>query len=151
MAIWGKQKYSTVKVKRVQIPDGRWLKCSNCNELIDAKAMEKEVKTCPRCKFHFKMSAWERIELMIDEGTFVEWADGIKSVDSLGFTGKQSYIDKLESNQKQTGWDDAISVGGCRVGEQVVISQDIEAPQVSIDVGGVLGIDPSVESIVLTQ
>lgn len=111
MALWGKQKYSTVKVKKVQIPDGRWLKCSNCNELIDAKAMEREFKTCPKCKFHFKMSAEERIALMVDEGTFVEMDANIEPLDPLNFVDKEAYAQKLKSSREETGLTEAVITG----------------------------------------
>ena len=58
MPLFGKSKYSAVKVKKVRIPTGRWMKCANCREIIDAKAFETAFKTCPKCKFHYKMSAW---------------------------------------------------------------------------------------------
>ncbi len=121
MAIWGKQKYSTVKVKRVQIPDGRWLKCSACQQLIDAKAIEQGLNTCPKCKFHFKMSARERIDLLLDEGTFVEMDANLEPKDPLKFVDKEAYVDKLKSTKGKTGLTDAVITGvgemdGLRVG-----------------------------------
>ena len=116
MAIWGKQKYSTVKVKKVQIPDGRWLKCSSCNALIDAKAMEKNYRTCPKCKFHFKMSARERIALMVDEDTFVEMDTNIEPMDPLNFFDKESYAEKLKSTKEKTGLTEAVITGTGEIG-----------------------------------
>jgi len=116
MAIWGKQKYSTVKVKKVQIPDGRWLKCTSCTELIDAKAVEQNHKTCPKCKFHFKMNARERIKHMIDEGTFVEMDTNIEPADPLNFFDKESYAEKLKSTKEKTGLTEAIVTGTGEIG-----------------------------------
>lgn len=117
MALFGgKKSYSTITVKKREVPDGLWSKCPSCGEIIYKDEVEKNMEVCPRCGHHFAYSREQRIDLFSDKGTFEEWAIDIQSIDVLGFTGQQSYIDKLEANRKKTGWDDAISVGGCKLG-----------------------------------
>ena len=117
MALFGNKKnYTTITVKKRDVPDGLWMKCPSCGEIIYKEEVKANLEVCTKCDHHFILPRQERINLLSDEGTFQEWAGGIKSVDSLGFTGKQSYIDKLEGNQKKSGWDDAITVGGCELG-----------------------------------
>jgi len=117
MALFGNKKnYSTITVKKRDVPDGLWMKCPSCGEIIYKEEVKANLEVCTKCDHHFILPRRERMNLLSDEGTFKEWAGSIRSVDSLGFTGKQSYIDKLEANQKQTGWDDAITVGGCKLG-----------------------------------
>ena len=117
MALFGNKKnYSTITVKKRDVPDGLWMKCPSCGEIIYKEEVKANMEVCTKCDHHFILPRQERISLLSDEGTFEEWAGEIRSVDSLGFTGKQSYIDKLEVNQKRTGWDDAVTTGGCRLG-----------------------------------
>ena len=117
MALFGsKKKYSTITVKKRDIPDGLWIKCPSCGEIVYKEEVSANLEVCTKCNHHFTLPRQARIDLLSDEGTFQEWAGGILSKDTLGFTGKLSYVDKLEANKKKTGWDDAITVGGCKLG-----------------------------------
>ena len=116
MALFGSKKnYSTITVKKRDVPDGLWIKCPSCGEIVYKEEVTENLEVCTKCNHHFTLPRQARIDLLSDEGTFEEWAGKIKSIDILGFTGKQSYIDKLEANQKKSGWDDAITVGGCKL------------------------------------
>jgi len=118
MALFGsnKKNYSTITVKKREVPDGLWMKCPSCGEIVYKEEVSANLEVCTKCNHHFALARQRRIDLLSDEGTFEEWAGGVKSVDTLGFTGKQSYIDKLKANQKKSGWDDAVTVGGCKLG-----------------------------------
>ncbi len=117
MALFGNKKnYSTITVKKREVPDGLWMKCPSCNEIVYKKEVTANLEVCTKCGHHFTLPRQARIDLLSDAGTFQEWASGIRSTDSLGFTGQQSYIEKLEANQKKSGWDDAITIGGCTLG-----------------------------------
>ncbi len=116
MALFGSKKnYSTITVKKRDVPDGLWIKCPSCGEIVYKEEVTENLEVCTKCNHHFTLPRQARIDLLSDEGTFEEWAGKIRSIDSLGFTGKQSYIDKLDANQKKSGWDDAITVGGCKL------------------------------------
>jgi acetyl-CoA carboxylase carboxyl transferase subunit beta len=117
MALFGNKKnYSTITVKKREVPDGLWMKCPSCGEIVYKEEVAANLEVCTKCDHHFTLNRQGRINLLSDEGTFEEWAGNIKSIDCLGFTGRQSYIDKLEANQKKSGWDDAVTVGGCKLG-----------------------------------
>jgi acetyl-CoA carboxylase carboxyl transferase subunit beta len=116
MALFGHKKtYSSITVKKRDVPDGLWMKCPSCGEIIYKEEVTANLEVCTKCDHHFILPRQERIDLLSDEGTFQEWAGNIKSIDVLGFTGRQSYIDKLKANQKKSGWNDAITVGGCQL------------------------------------
>ena len=117
MALFGgnKKNYSSITVKKRDVPDGLWMKCPSCGEIVYKDEVAANLEVCTKCGHHFSLGRQARLDLLSDEGTFQEWAGNIKSVDVLGFTGKQSYIDKLEANQKKSGWNDAITVGGCKL------------------------------------
>jgi len=111
MPFFGKPRYSTIKVKRVQVPDGRWMKCAACNQLIDMKQLEETLKTCPKCKFHFKMSARERIVLLLDEGSFVEMDENLTPQDPLSFTDTSPYRERQQKAAKTSGLNEAVVTG----------------------------------------
>ncbi len=141
MALFGsnKKNYSTITVKKRDVPDGLWMKCPSCGEIVYKEEVTANLEVCTKCNHHFTLARQERIDLLSDEGSFEEWAGGIKSVDTLGFTGKQSYIDKLEANQKKSGWDDAVTVGGCKLGRRDIGLGVMDFSFLGASMGSVVG------------
>ena len=141
MALFGsnKKNYSTITVKKRDVPDGLWMKCPSCGEIVYKEEVTANLEVCTKCNHHFTLARQERIDLLSDEGSFEEWAGGIKSVDTLGFTGKQSYIDKLEANQKKSGWDDAVTVGGCKLGGRSIGLGVMDFSFLGASMGSVVG------------
>ncbi len=94
------------------LPDNLAVKCPNCRELLLGKDLEKNLKVCQKCGHHFRLTATERIELLLDPGSFEEFARDLRSNDPLGFVARSgSYADKLVSEREKTGMDDAVVVG----------------------------------------
>lgn len=103
--------------KKVQIPEGLWVKCDNCKEIIYRKEVDKNFKVCPKCDYHFRISASERLPYLVDEGSFLEVEDGLSPRDFLGF---KDYKDKLKTSRKKTGLKDAIISGEAKIGGRPV-------------------------------
>jgi acetyl-CoA carboxylase carboxyl transferase subunit beta len=103
--------------KKVKIPEGLWVKCDNCKEIIYRKEVEKNFKVCPKCDYHFRISASERLPYLVDEGSFLEVEDGLSPKDFLGF---KDYKDKLKSSRKKTGLKDAVISGEAKIGGRPV-------------------------------
>ncbi|SDZ92136.1 acetyl-CoA carboxylase carboxyltransferase subunit alpha [Desulfuromusa kysingii] len=101
---------STVK-KYVQVPEGVWTKCKNCQEIIYAKEVQRNLNVCPKCDYHFRIGARERIALVIDEGTFVEMDAKMRSVDFLDFKDTKKYKDRIKAAVKKVGDGDAVICG----------------------------------------
>ena len=99
------------KDKTLRIPEGLWVKCNNCREVIYTKEMEKNFKVCPKCDYHFPISASERITLILDENSFKEWDRDLTSLDPLNFKDTSRYRDRLRNSQEKTGSKEAITVG----------------------------------------
>jgi acetyl-CoA carboxylase carboxyl transferase subunit beta len=109
--------------KKVKIPEGLWIKCENCREIVYKKEIEKNLKVCPKCNYHFRIGARERLNLMVDEGSFVEINAGVTSADPLGFKDTVSYRDRLKEYQKRSGLTEAIITGEALInGYPVVIT-----------------------------
>jgi acetyl-CoA carboxylase carboxyl transferase subunit beta len=111
MALFSKKNYSTIKVRKREMPDGLWVKCPGCGEIVFRQELEANFQMCPKCGYHFQMSRAERIALLIEPGTFRELDENLISVDTLGFTGTAAYPSKLAENKKKTGYNDAITIG----------------------------------------
>jgi len=111
MALFGKPKYTIVRIKKKEIPDGLWTKCEDCSAVLYNKALEENFKVCPKCNYHFTLSAYERINLLVDKDTFVEYDKDMISEDPLNFKGPKSYKDKLAQDQLATGLKEAAITG----------------------------------------
>ena len=109
-----KPKLTETKAKKRDIPQGLWLKCKECGEMLFSKELAANLKVCGKCDYHFNLTAPERIALLADEGTFVEEDGDLVSVDALKFTGA-SYAERLKTYRRQTGLADAVVSGRCQV------------------------------------
>ena len=121
MAIFGKPRYTIVKVsKRKGVPDGMWLKCEGCGEMIYKKNLEENLKVCPKCNYHFILDAYERISMLFDEGSFKEIEKDMKSKDFLKFKGPKSYAEKLEEDRLATKLEEAAVIGEGRINNKEI-------------------------------
>lgn len=88
------------------------VKCPECRELLVSKDWEKNLKVCTKCGYHFRLSARERIDLILDPGSFVEIAQELQSSDPLGFVSRStSYATKLEEERQKTGMNEGVLAG----------------------------------------
>ena len=123
MALFGKPKYTIVRLKKREIPEGLWTKCEECSETLYNKTLEENFKVCPKCNYHFGLTAYERINLLLDKDSFREFDKDMTSLDPLDFKGPKTYKDKLKQDQESTGLKDAVVSGEGKIkGEPVVIA-----------------------------
>jgi acetyl-CoA carboxylase carboxyl transferase subunit beta len=109
-----------VEQETIEVPNDLFFKCPRCKELNYAKEFEEAQKVCQNCGYHGNLTARERRDLLLDEGSFVEWDAGLRSVDPLEFVagppGKvESYPDKLVKAERKTGLDEALISGEGRI------------------------------------
>ncbi len=97
--------------RKIKIPEGMWIKCDACLEIIYKPEVERNLNVCPKCVYHFRIPARERIRAVIDEGTFVEFGEEMESVDVLNFTDTKKYVDRLKEAKKKTGRKEAVITG----------------------------------------
>jgi acetyl-CoA carboxylase carboxyl transferase subunit beta len=109
--------------RKVTVPEGLWIKCNNCGEIIYSKEIDRNLKVCPKCEYHFRITAKERIDLLVDPGTFKEFDSQIHSEDPLQFKDSQKYRDRIKAAVKKTGLSDAVISGTCTLdGVPVVLT-----------------------------
>lgn len=99
------------KVKKKEVPEGLWTKCPGCGELLYNKALKDNQHICAKCDYHFRISAYERVEILLDKGSFKEQFKDMVSCDPLKFRGPSDYPTKIKKDQKATGMKDAAIVG----------------------------------------
>jgi acetyl-CoA carboxylase carboxyl transferase subunit beta len=97
--------------KKVRVPEGLWTKCQNCRETLYSKDLEKNNSVCPKCNHHFRISANKRLELLLDEGSFVEFDGDMVSVDFLDFKDSKSYQERIDAAIAKGGSKDAVICG----------------------------------------
>lgn len=111
MSWFSKPKYSTVTVRKNDIPKDVWTKCPISGEIVYNKALQENWMVVPQSGYHFPLSAPERIRLLIDEGTFEEKDTNLNSLDPLKFEGIEPYPTKLKKYQEKTQLIDAVISG----------------------------------------
>jgi acetyl-CoA carboxylase carboxyl transferase subunit beta len=125
--------------KKRELPPGLWTKCPDCAEIIHNLEIERNDWICPKCEHHFTMTAHDRIELLMDEGTFEECDAALSSVDTLKFTGQASYTDRLRKYQKSTGLRDAVITGTGRMEGRKVSLAVMDFGFLAATMGSVVG------------
>ncbi len=88
-----------------------WTACAKCQKFIEKTTLEDNLKVCPHCDHHMRLTARERLALLVDEGTFEERYQGLKSTDPLGFEDTKRYVERLAEAEKHTGLEDAVVTG----------------------------------------
>ncbi len=94
---------------RSTVPEGLWVKCQGCREIIYSKELIRSSKICPKCGYHFRIEADERISLLLDEG-YSELFGNLKPTDPLSFKDTKAYKDRLNAYQRKLDVSDAVYV-----------------------------------------
>ncbi|MDI6631814.1 MAG: acetyl-CoA carboxylase, carboxyltransferase subunit beta [Bacillota bacterium] len=119
LELFKKPKYVTIQQKKKEIPEGLWIKCPRCGEILYNKDIVKNLKVCRKCGYHFRLTAEERLAFTLDEGSFVEYDSRLVADNPLNFPG---YPEKLAEARQTTGLSEAVVTGeGTILGYRVVI------------------------------
>jgi acetyl-CoA carboxylase carboxyl transferase subunit beta len=121
------------------MPEGLWTKCGECGEIIYNKTLEEDLKICPKCDYHFTLSARERVAQLIDEGTFVEMDAMLVSADPIKFKGPKSYPAKVKEDQEATGLLDAVITGEGLLGGRRIVLGVTDSHFIMGSMGSVVG------------
>jgi acetyl-CoA carboxylase carboxyl transferase subunit beta len=97
--------------KKRAITEGTWIQCPGCKSPVVNKEVEKLLRVCPNCDYHMYVSARQRIEQVLDDGTFEEWDGNILSSDPLAFADSRPYPERIVAERKKTGLSDAAITG----------------------------------------
>ncbi len=125
--------------RKVTIPEGLWVKCDNCKEIVYKREVARNANVCPKCNYHFRISSRERLAQMLDDGAFEEFDTGISPVDALEFFDSKPYKKRLEESQAKTGMRDAVLSCTGRLGGHPVIVAAMEYGFMGGSMGSVVG------------
>jgi acetyl-CoA carboxylase carboxyl transferase subunit beta len=122
------------------LPTNLAVKCPNCKELLVGKDWEKNLRVCQRCGHHFRLSANERVELLLDKDSFEEFAQDLRSADPLEFVSKsQSYRTKLETERANAGLNESVVVGRGRIEDNALMLVVMDFRFIGGSMGSVAG------------
>ncbi len=136
---WFKKGKESKADKKIKIPEGLWVKCDSCKEIIYKKEIDKNLKICPKCNYHFRISARERIRLLVDDESFSEIDAGLSSTDPLDFRDKFSYRERLEENRKKSELEEAAVSGEATIAGHPVVVVIMDFSFMGGSMGSVVG------------
>jgi len=125
--------------RKRDMPEGLWTKCNHCNEFIYRKEVARNSNVCPKCNYHFRISAQERLELLCDDEVWEEFGGEIAPIDPLGFHDTKKYPDRLVDYQKRTGRKDAVVAVETAIGGIPAILAVMEYGFMGGSMGSVVG------------
>jgi acetyl-CoA carboxylase carboxyl transferase subunit beta len=99
-----------VKAEKKAVPEGLWSKCPSCEAVLYFTDLENNLHVCPKCAFHNRLSARQRLDLFLDPDTRAELASEVVPLDPLKFKDSKKYIDRLTEAERETGETDALIV-----------------------------------------
>lgn len=109
-----KEKIVAEKGKKLEVPDGLWLKCDACGEILYRKQLEDNLWVCPKCSFHFRIGHRKYIEILLDDGKIESMDDDLSAVDPLKFP---KYKDKLKKSQEKISLKEGVVSGLAKIGD----------------------------------
>jgi acetyl-CoA carboxylase carboxyl transferase subunit beta len=125
--------------ERSTVPEGLWLRCDGCREIVYSKELERNLRICPKCGFHFRIDAPARIALLLDEAQPKTLFDEVVPADPLGFADTKRYADRLKAYQKALGVSDAVMVVAGAIEEIPVVLAVMDYRFMGGSMGSVVG------------
>ncbi|MHB8621168.1 MAG: acetyl-CoA carboxylase, carboxyltransferase subunit beta [Chloroflexota bacterium] len=123
-----------------EAPAALWVKCTRCGELLYQRELEKNLKVCHKCQFHFRLGARERVALFADPGSFVELDAEMRSADPLGFISKgKAYPDRLDEAARQSGLNEAVIYGTAELQRRPIVLAVMDPSFLGASMGTVVG------------
>lgn len=125
--------------QKKDMPEGMWVKCSSCGEIIHKGALEQNLWVCIKCSHHFRVSSREYFAILFDEGTFKEFDAKMTSKDPLNFVDTKKYKDRIKETIKKTGLSDALRYGTGKMNKREVVIACMDFGFIGGSMGSVVG------------
>jgi len=106
-----KHKQLEYKAEKLDVPGNLWVKCYKCANAVYNKDLDENFKVCPTCGYHFKLTFSERLDMLLDKGSFVECDEDLRSYDFLGVVDSKPYKDRIKSSEEKSSLSEAIITG----------------------------------------
>lgn len=133
-----KKKYAAIPSEQMRkdVPDGLMTKCPQCKKIMYTKELLKNLKVCANCGYHHPMNAWERLDSLLDEKSFLEYDQEMISANPLQFEG---YEEKLEGDRKRTKLNEAVVTGEGTIDGLLVVAAVMDSRFRMGSMGSVVG------------
>jgi len=125
--------------RRKELPSHLWTQCPDCGEMLFNKQLARNHSVCPKCEHHFKIAARERIDLLVDKGSFVEHDAALVSSDPLGFVDSKPYPQRIEAARVKSSANDAVICGTALIGGAPVELAVMDFEFIGGSMGSVVG------------
>lgn len=136
MGIFKKPSLKVFGSKKKDMPEGLWQKCPDCSGMVHQLELTENLRVCPKCDHHFSLTGRERIDALVDAGSFEEMDAHLETVDALNFL---DYASKLKKNQEKTGLNDAIVTGHARLTDFPILVGAMDFRFLGASMGSVVG------------
>lgn len=134
-----KEGITTATSEKKDVPEGLWVRCSNCKTLFTSDDLAKNHYVCDRCSHHERIGSEEYFQLIFDDGKYTEIAADLTSGDPLEFTDTKKYTDRVVASQKSTGLKDAIRTAKGTIDGQPLIISAMDFNFIGGSLGSVMG------------
>ena len=124
--------------KPSRVPEGLWVKCTGCAQVLYNKDLAQNLNVCPKCGYHFRMGSLERLRTLFD-GPWTEYDRGLMSTDPLQFTDTKPYAKRLKASIEATGMNDAVVTASGRIDGYEAIVAAMEYGFIGGSMGVVVG------------
>ena len=124
--------------KLSRVPEGLWVKCTGCSQILYNKDLAQNLNVCPKCGYHFRMGSIERLRTLFD-GPWTEYDNGLVSTDPLKFSDTKPYATRLKAGVEATGLKDAVVVASGRIDGYETIVAAMEYGFIGGSMGVVVG------------
>ena len=136
---WFRRKKGIETSEKKAIPDGLWVKCDSCGEIIYRPELNKRMYVCPKCDHHFRVTSKEYVEYYFDENSFEEQFSNIQPTDPLKFKDTKKYTERLKAAQKKTGMKDAVVTGIASIEGKPIVAAVMDFSFIGGSMGSVVG------------
>ncbi|MDP2360207.1 MAG: acetyl-CoA carboxylase, carboxyltransferase subunit beta [bacterium] len=121
------------------VPDGLWIKCTSCGQILYRKELEKNLEVCPQCRHHMRINSRRYRDILFDTGSFEEFGQDLRSRDFLSFVDTEPYAGRLAAATRKTGLNDAVLTGTGRIHGLAVTGALMDFSHFGGSVGSVVG------------
>ena len=139
---WFKRKGAGIRTDRAgqnETPEGQWVKCPDCKEIINRRALEESLQVCPKCGYHFRLDSLGYFRLLYDEGRFELFDEELLSKDALSFVDRKPYDLRLQEARRKTGLHDAARAAMGDIGGRPVSTAALDFSFIGGSMGSVVG------------
>ncbi len=140
MTFFKRSKFAGFIGEKNKVPDGVWMKCSNCKQAVYRNEVAENLEVCPACDFQFRFGARERLDSLLDRDSFQESHSNIEAADPLEFSvGKETYGERIERARADSGLDEALITGTGAIDGNASIFGAMDARFIMASMGSAFG------------